>query len=304
MPASKDMPPLTSSFGSLFIKNQFRTTLPSPPADTNVRGKTAIITGSNTGLGFESAKQFLRLVLSHLIVGVRSLEKGKAAVAQMREETKSQAKIDVWIVDMESYQSIQDFALRCQAELPRIDIVILNAGLFPDRQLTQSPNGHEKSLQVNYLGTVLLTVLLLPVLRSKRIDGSVPRITVVNMVMATLAKLPELKDRPLLQTLDLGESWDAPNRYNVTKLLVQLFLAKLCDMVDPDEVVINMVEPGFTKGTDLSRGFTGVVGAMSSLFKKIAARPVELAATTYIDAAVVKGNYSHGCFLMNCEITP
>ena len=75
-------------------------------------------------------------------------------------------------------------------------------------------------------------------------------------------------------------------------------------MVDPDEVVINMVEPGFTKGTDLSRGFTGVVGAMSSLFKKIAARPVELAATTYVDAAVVKGNDSHGCFLMNCEITP
>lgn len=304
MVASKDLPPMTSGFASMFIKNQFRTTLPGTPPNTSLTGKTAIITGSNTGLGFESAKQFLRLGLSHLIVGVRSLERGKAALAQMREETKSQAKIDVWVVDMEDYQSIQQFANRCQAELARIDIVILNAGLFPRQKLSRSPNGHEKSLQVNYLGTVLLTVLLLPVLRSKKIDSTVPRITVVNMVLATLSKLPELKDRPLLKVLDLEDNWDAPNRYNVTKLLVQLFLVKLCNMVDPNDVVINMVEPGFTKGTDLSRGFTGVVGAMSSLFKKIAARPVELAATTYIDAAVVKGNDSHGCFLMNCEVTP
>lgn len=295
---------MTTSFGSLFIKNQFRTHIPDPPKGTSLKGKVAIITGASGGLGLENSKQMLRLGLSHLIVAVRSAEKGKAAVTEMRNAIQTQANIEVWPLEMESYDSIQQFVRRCDAELPRIDIVILNAGLFPGRSFTRSATGHEKGLQVNYLSTMLLAILLLPVLVSKSIPGSPSRITVVNSVLATMSKLPKNLNEPLLPQLDSQEGWDGSNRYNVTKLLCQLFLVKLAETVNPEKVTINMVEPGFTKGTDLSRDYTGVLGVLSSVFKAVAARPVEKGALTYIDAAVVKGTESHGCFLMNCEIAP
>lgn len=298
------MGPMTTSFGSLFIKNQFRTHIPNPPKGTSLKGKVAIVTGASGGLGAESSKQMLRLGLSHLIVAVRSVEKGKAAVTEMRKATQSQAKIEVWPLEMESYDSIRQFARRCEAELSRIDIVILNAGLFPGRSFNRSSTGHEKGIQVNYLSTMLLAVLLLPILDSKSVPGTPPRITVVNSVLATMSKLPEDKNKPLLPQLDSEDTYDGANRYNITKLLCQLFLVKLAELIDPNKVTINMVEPGFTKGTDLSRDFTGILGAFDSLFKSLAARPVEKGALCYMDAVAVKGTESHGCFLMNCEIAP
>ena len=305
MAASKDMAPLATGFGSLFIQNQFRTAIPCPPAGTNLNGMTAIITGASSGLGLESAKHLVRLGLSHLIVAVRSVEKGKAAVAQIRKETESKAKIDVWPIDMESYDSIKKFVDRCQTDTPRIDIVILNAGLFPGTQLERAPNGHEKSVQVNYLGQMLLAILLLPVIKSKKVPGVIPRITISNAVLASLAKLPNWQGKSLLQALDSkDEPYAGPNRYNVTKLLCQLFFVKLADVVDPNDVIINMVEPGYTKGTSLMRDFSGLHAAFSMVLKALAARPVATASLTYVDAVVVKGKESHGCFLMNCKIFP
>ncbi|CAM1505950.1 Fc.00g115870.m01.CDS01 [Cosmosporella sp. VM-42] len=144
MTASKDMGPMTKGFGSLFIKNQFRAHLPDPPKNTNLNSKVAIVTGYNSGLGLESSKQLLRLGLSHLIMAVRSLEKGKAAATMLRKDTGSDAKIDTWALDMTSYDSVQQFAKRCDTELPRIDIAILNAGFFPGAKFSLASTGHEQ----------------------------------------------------------------------------------------------------------------------------------------------------------------
>ncbi len=127
---SKDMPPFPENFGPIFFQNQFRTKieLPTKSKYPNVKGQCAIISGSNTGLGFEAAHQLLTLGLSHLIMAVRSTTRGEAAANKLRAASPS-AKIDVWHLDMESYDSIQTFARKC-ADLPtRIDMVILNAGV-------------------------------------------------------------------------------------------------------------------------------------------------------------------------------
>lgn len=164
---SKNMDPFPEKFLPIFIQNQFRTKIELPTKERypNVQGKCAIITGSNTGLGFESARQLLALGLPHLIMAVRSLEKGNEA-AKVLHDANPAAKIDVWKLDMESYDSIQAFADRCHKELARLDIAILNAGLSPLSFSTCS-TGHEKTMQVNHFGTALLAVLLLPCLKSK-----------------------------------------------------------------------------------------------------------------------------------------
>jgi NAD(P)-dependent dehydrogenase (short-subunit alcohol dehydrogenase family) len=306
MVASKDMAPL-KSFGKVFYHNQFKVKIELPTRGTypSLEGEVAIITGSNTGLGFEAGRQLLTLGLSHLIVAVRSLEKGKSAAAKLRL-ANPEATIDVWALDMESYDSIQTFVRKCDAELSRIDYTILNSGFAPFVFSTTKSTGHETCIQVNHISTILLTLLLLPVLRAKSSRVNPARLTVVNSVTAHICKFPNRDQRPLLPSFDDIKitPWDAEERYGASKLLQQLFLVKLAELVNSDEVVINMVDPGLTKGTGLSQNAKGFMMLASKVFFNIAGRPVDRAAATYIDALLGHSKESHGCFLMNTEISP
>lgn len=97
---------------------------------------------------------------------------------------------------------------------------------------------------------------------------------------------------------------DPQERYGVSKLLGQLFLVELCSLIKPEDVTINMVDPGLTKGTGLGRDVHGLLVILLKLFHAIAARPVNRGAATYADAALAHGKETHGCFLMNEEIAP
>ena len=90
----------------------------------------------------------------------------------------------------------------------------------------------------------------------------------------------------------------------MSKLLPQLFLVELTEHVKPEDVIINMVDPGLTKGTGLSRHASGLVRIAAKAFFEIAGRTVDKGAATYIDALLGHGPESHGCFLMNTKISP
>jgi NAD(P)-dependent dehydrogenase (short-subunit alcohol dehydrogenase family) len=301
------MEPLPENFSGVFFNNQFRTTISLPTTETypNFQGKCAVVTGSNTGLGLEASKQLLALGLSHLIMGVRSVDKGQRA-AKSLHAVNPEAKVQVWHLDMESYASVQEFARRCDEELSHIDNVILNAGLSPMSFALSPETGHEKTIQVNHLSTILLTTLLLPILKQKRAAGrDAPVLTLVNSVTAHLCKIPNKRVRPFLPSFDdTSMPWDPSERYGVSKLLCQLFIVKLASVVSPEDVVINMVDPGLTKGTGLARDAKGLLGLVVAAFFSIAGRPVDRGAATYLDAALGQGGNSHGCFLMNCKVSP
>ena len=310
MVASKDMPPLPNNFAKVFWNNQFWTNIevPTPEHFPSLKGKVAVITGANTGLGFESARQLLTLGLSHLVIAVRSVEKGKAAASELGRANPA-ATIDVWDLDMESYASIQAFVRECISELSHIDYTILNAGISMSKFSTTSSTGHETVIQVNHIGTALLAILLLPVLKTKSTRegrNNPPRLTVVNSLTAHLCKFPNRDQLPLLSSFDDIEitPWDPNERYGVSKLLSQLFLVKLAEHIKSDDVVINMVDPGLTKGTGLSRDASGFARIAAKAFFGIAGRTVDKGAATYIDALLGHGKESHGCFLMNNEISP
>ncbi|RBR19422.1 hypothetical protein FVER53590_29397 [Fusarium verticillioides] len=164
-----------------FIWRQIFQPIPSIPNNVDLSGQVALITGSNAGLGFESARQSLALNLSHLILAVRSGPRGDAAAKKLQAEFPS-AQVDVWLVDMSSYDSIMAFPKQCET-LTRLDIAILNAGLS---QLTYTraeeaeEKGHEITFQVNYLSTALLALVLIPILREKHGNTSPARLSLVG----------------------------------------------------------------------------------------------------------------------------
>lgn len=304
MISSKGLTPSTAPFfPNHFIKNQFRTKPQFPPKETDLAGKVVIVTGSNSGLGLECASQMLSFNLSRLIMGVRSTTKGDLAATRLREQYPN-AIIDVWQVDMASYESIRAFETRVDKELPRLDIAILNAGMgFKEFTIVPS-TGHEETVQVNYLSTMLLATLLLPHLKSKSPMGTPGRLTISTAMLSITAKFSNKNERPLLPSFDDKRFFDLMDIYSTSKLLGQMFIWKLTDVVSADDVVINLVEPGFVKGTELHSDRPAITKLFMGLFKAAAARTVKVGASTYLDASIVKGKESHGCVLTNWEIAP
>ncbi|KEF56387.1 uncharacterized protein A1O9_07968 [Exophiala aquamarina CBS 119918] len=301
------MDPLPKNIFSIFIQNQFRTTIDLPTKEKylEVEGRCAVVTGSNTGLGFEASRQLLSLGLSHLVMGVRSLARGKEAADKLQAANPS-AKIDVWQLDMESYKSAQAFAQKCDEGLPRVDIAILNAGVFSANFSSVAETGHEKTMQVNHFGTALLTLLLLPILKRKPVGKEPPRLIIVNSLTAHMCKVPNREIRPFLPSFDDTTvlPFDMEERYGVSKMVNQLFIVELAGRVKPQDVIINMVDPGLTKGTGLARDANWLVQILMKLFLAVAARPLDRGAASYLDAAFGHGEESHGCFLMSLKVSP
>ncbi|KAF2678492.1 NAD(P)-binding protein [Lentithecium fluviatile CBS 122367] len=298
-------PPTSKSHFDVFLYNQFRAKPQWPAPNVSLSDKTAIVTGGNTGLGYEAAVQLLGLGLSRLILAVRSPAKGEAAASQLRQ-LHSKAILEVWKLDMSSYNSVLAFARRVETEPSRIDIVLLNAGLTNFNFTKVESTGHEETIQVNYLSTMLLAVLLLPILKAKRSPGGEPaRLTISSAALTLHAAFPNCDANPLLPSFDDPKTYKPQEHYRTSKLLAHMFLWNLVDYVSADDVIVNLADPAFVKGTGLVvRNATGIVVVFVKLFGALFGRTVKLGASCYIDAIVNKGKESHGCFLMSWNVHP
>ncbi|OAA55936.1 NAD(P)-binding domain protein [Niveomyces insectorum RCEF 264] len=300
---------ITSLFPRTFIKTQFCTKTRLPPPGTDLSGQVALITGGNAGLGFCCARHLLGLKLARLVLAMRSPARGEAAAAVLRDQHPA-ARVDVWPLDMTSYASVQALVQRVDADLPRLDVVLLNAGVMRIRFGRCPETGHEETIQVNYLSTFLLAILLLPLCKARAPPGRPGRLTIVSSGTALMAKLANRDVRPLLPSFDAvcddddGRKWAPAERYFASKMLGHLFFVRLLDYLHADDVVVNLVEPGMCKGSSLHRDATGPASVFFHIMKGVCGRRPEDGAWTYVDAAVVKGKESHGCFLMDWEIHP
>jgi NAD(P)-dependent dehydrogenase (short-subunit alcohol dehydrogenase family) len=304
MSASLDLGPPNQTPFSLFFTSQFQTPTQWPPKETNLEGKVAIVTGSTSGLGLEASRQLLTYGLSCLIMAVRSRNKGEQVAMTFRTEFPT-ANIQVWPLEMESYDSIQALARRAESELRRLDIVILNAGVQAADFTTIAETGHEKLIQVNYLSTMLLAILLLPVLKDRSVKGRPGRLTVVSSGTARGAVLSGPEGAPILASLDdTSRPWKPVERYAASKLLGHLFITDLAQQVSPDDVVVNLVDPGLVKDTALQSFAPKVVVALFYVFKAIFGRSLTAGASTYVDAVAVKDRTSHGSLISNWKISP
>ena len=182
---------------------------PVPTADFS--GKTIIVTGANVGLGKEASQHFVRLNAHKVILSVRSIEKGEAAKAEIESETKRPGVVEVYELDYSSYASVKAFAAKV-AELDRVDIAVLNAGVATEQFEVSEDN--ENTITVNVVSTALLTLLLLPVLRSSASKYNIePVISVVGSGIHGWTSFPERKTPNSLATLNNQKTADMKDRY-------------------------------------------------------------------------------------------
>lgn len=169
--------------------------------------------------------------------------------------------------------------------------------------------GHEEDLQTNYLSTVLLVLSFVRIFKNQRDSASVPtpgRIVVVSSDTAGWAKFPQRAADPLLPALDdKTAKWDMAERYSVSKLLAQLFLSELVKTVPSSSVVINAVNPGFCYGSGLARDANGtVLGAIFFILFHVVGHSSAIGARALVDAAVKKGQESHGHYVEGGRLRP
>ena len=179
-------------------------------------GKTALITGANSGIGYQAALELARHG-AHVLLGCRNAEKGRTALERLQREAPG-AKAEVVELDMASLASIRSFAAAFIARRIPLDLLINNAGVMalPTRELTA--DGFERQFGTNHLGHFALTGLLLPEL----LAAPAPRVVTVASLAHRTGKIEF--DNLQSERSYGGKGWDA---YNASKLANILFAKEL-----------------------------------------------------------------------------
>ncbi len=127
----------------------------------DLSGKIALITGANSGIGYETAKEFARKGIE-VILACRSIEKGEEAASTIRTEIPD-AKLKPMVLDLSSLKSVRAFADEFNAAYSRLDILLNNAGIMMV-PYGKTEDGFEQQLGTNHMGHFALTGLLIDVL--------------------------------------------------------------------------------------------------------------------------------------------
>jgi retinol dehydrogenase 12 len=196
-----------------FFYNQLFTKPPYPTQ--SFASQTIIVTGSNVGLGLEAARHFYRLGCAKLILAVRTVSKGETAKEDIVQSVKHRSDadvIDIWPLDLTSTESTLAFAERVKKELPRVDVLLENAGI--NNPIWAVSDGFEDTIQVNVINTFLLALSLLPKLREtkEQFADSLPHLVIVGSEGYMLTKFPEINAPDIYERLNDGKDFVGQKR--------------------------------------------------------------------------------------------
>lgn len=281
-----------------------------PPADfdhLSFTGKTIIVTGASGGLGAQAACKFAAQGAARLILAVRDEAKGARAQKMIQHlASDPKGKVDVWKLDMLDYDSIRTFAQRCDDELERLDLAVLNAGVFMS-EYKQSKYGWEETLQVNTLSTTLLALLLLPKLKKSRTGDGISVLELVSSGRHYAATLSEEQKSNegmnLLDDFNKKEIWQSGLLYRNSKLFLMYSLQTLARMAQSDaskapDALVTSICPGACQ-SDLARGMnTMMINAAKSLANVAFLRTSEEGSRAIVSGAA-QGEQGHGKFWQN-----
>ena len=128
-------------------------------------GRSAIVTGANSGIGFHTAR-YLATAGAKVVLACRNAEKGAKAVAEIQSETP-RAAVTVAPLDLASIKSVREFADRFRVANDGLDLLINNAGVMaPSRRVTE--DGFELHFGTNHLGHFALTGLLIEAMEGRQ----------------------------------------------------------------------------------------------------------------------------------------
>ena len=265
---------------------------------SEMKGKICIVTGSNSGIGKETALALAKMGATVVMV-VRSQERGEKAQKEIIKQTGNNS-VNLMICDISSMDSIRRFAKEFKNKYKRLVVLVNNAGaMFNKREVT--PEGFERTLAVNYLGPFLLTHELLDLLKS----STPSRIVNVSSGLAKNGKvdLDDLQSEKNYRGTKAYSQVRAPVYAN-TKLMVMMFTYELARRLEGTGVTANVLMPGFV-ATNLGKNS----GSPSSslMFKMV--RPMQISprkgaeTTVYLASSSEVTNLSGKCFAKKKETT-
>src|SRR6201996_4317076 len=244
-------------------------------------GRLAVVTGANTGLGYETAAALADRG-AHVVLAVRNLDKGKDAAARITAQSPH-ADVELQELDLTSLDSIRAAARQLRSDHDRIDLLINNAGvMYPPKANTK--DGFELQFGTNHLGHFAFTGLLLD--RLLPVPGS--RVVTVSSFGHRIRADIHFDD------LQWERSYSRVGAYGQAKLANLLFTYELQRRLAPRGTTIAVAaHPGGSR-TELTPNLPAFVGVVSSVIEPLfqgadmGALPTLRAAT---DPGVLGGQY-------------
>lgn len=266
-------------------------------SNARLDGKTAVITGCNTGIGKVTVLDFYRRGC-RVIMACRSTEKAEAAKEEIIEQLKGKENLGEIIVkslDLSSCKSIRECAQELLDEEPRIDILLNNAGVMMCPK-SYTEDGFEMQFGTNHLGHFLFTLLLLP-----RIIRSAPaRIVNVSSKAYTWGPI-DLEDLNWK-----NKSYSAAAAYGQSKLANILFTKELAKRLEGTNVHTYCLHPGVVD-TEVTRHFDNALFPGSQFLMKtvgkVATKTPEQGAQTSIYCSLdEKSANETGLYYADCKV--
>lgn len=195
-----------------------------------MNGKTVVITGATSGIGESAAYELARKGADVAIV-CRSASRGEDTMKRI-ESGVGRSCVRLFQADFERLDDVREVARRLSAELPRIDVLLNNAGVTMLRR-EETIDGYEKTFAVNHLAPFLLTQLLLPTLRET------PSARIVNVASEAhrFAKFD-------LDDLHSKRGYSSMRVYGASKLANILYTNELARRFSGEDLRVWSLHPG------------------------------------------------------------
>lgn len=288
-----------------YLREQW-TELPIPTAD--ISDQSLVVVGANVGLGNEAAAQLAQLKPKSLLITSRDEVKCERSKADM-ESRSGMTGIESWPLELCSFDSVSSFVDNFEAKGRTANVLIANAGIST-LKYKKTPDGYEATLQVNYLSTALLSLLMLPHLIKTGTPEHASRLVIVSSEVHHLANRLKGADKwpNIIETIN-DEAYCTSsvmlNRYALSKLLEVMFVRELSSrLATPTLVAVSAVNPGschsrLTREVESNPLFKYPV----RIYKGLLARTTEMGSRTILHAAIVPGERErHGQYLSSCEV--
>src|SRR5574344_1113713 len=182
----------------------------------SAKGKNIIITGANSGIGFEASK-ILASKGGNIYLACRNSTKANDAIAKIKEEVKD-ASLTYLHYDQSSFDEITTFVEEIKSKKIRIDVLVLNAGVWGSKKGLKTKEGFNYTIGTNYIGVYFLFLQLIPYLNT--LDH--PRVIFVGSVVEGV------QPHYLKENL-YGEKGSAMHQYSYSKRALKKFYYTLAN---------------------------------------------------------------------------
>lgn len=233
-----------------------------------LEGKTCLVTGASAGLGRATAGGLAKAGATVILV-CRNQIRGAPAREEVVAESTNQS-IELMIADLSSLSSVRQLATDFTAKHSKLDVLVNNAAIFTRRRVI-TPEGFESMFAANYLGSFLLTRLLLPSLQAAQ------PARIINVTAPSTTE-------PNFDDLQYERKFGAIGAFGASKAENLLFTYALARRLEGQRVTVNAYHPGIMR-TNLMNDAPAAMRILTGLMKLFVGKPPEHAAEGLVQLA-------------------